>query len=390
MEKRIVIPESEYRERVKKAAVLVRDAGLDVLIAHCNDSDYSNVRYFSNFWPLFETAGVAITADGRCALMVGPESTKYAADRSVIKDIFTLIEYRESADPSYPEAKVNTFKDVLSFLGVKGAKPRIGVAGYLVSNPIQLEGLKSNFPESTIVRQEEIVRSLRAIKSVNELACMREGYRITELAIEDVVKAIRPGMTELQLVGIAQKSIYEHGAEYEGLPMYAFSEKSTTHAISRSTYREIGKGDLVQLNLSAKVEGYSPSIGVPVSMGKLKNGKRDLVEFCLEMHKWTYDQIREGVVACDIAKRFYDKFVAAGRKDNYTYGPCHGTGLIEVEAPWMETSSVYNLKENMTFQVDTFVSGPSYGMRWETGIAVRKGGYELLSRPIGKIYEIDD
>ena len=84
------------------------------------------------------------------------------------------------------------------------------------------------------------------------------------------------------------------------------------------------------------------------------------------------------------------KFVAAGRKDNYIYGPCHGTGLIEVEAPWMETSSVYNLKENMTFQVDTFVSGLSYGMRWETGIAVRKGGYELLSRPIGKIYEIDD
>ena len=67
-------------------------------------------------------------------------------------------------------------------------------------------------------------------------------------------------MTELQLVGIAQKSIYEHGAEYEGLPMYAFSEKSTSHAISRSTYREIGKGDLVQLNLSAKVEGYSPAL----------------------------------------------------------------------------------------------------------------------------------
>ena len=360
-----------------------------MLIANCNDSDYSNVRYFSNFWPLFETAGVAIGANGRCALMVGPESTKYAADRSVIQDIFTLIEYRESADPSYPEAKVSTFKDVLAFLGVKGATPRIGVAGYLVSNPIQLEGLRSCYPDSKIERQEEIIRSLRAIKSENELACMREGFRITELAIQDVIKALRPGMTELQLVGIAEKSVYENGAEYEGLPMYVFSEKSTSHAISRSTYREIGKGDIVQLNLSAKVEGYSPSIGVPVSMGKLEKGKRDLVEFCLSMHKWTYDQIKEGVLACDVAKRFYEKFVAAGRRDSYVYGPCHGTGLIEVEAPWMETSSEYHLKENMTFQVDTFVSGPSYGMRWETGIAVKKGGYELLSHPIGTIYEID-
>jgi Xaa-Pro aminopeptidase len=389
MAKRITIPEGEYADRVKKAAALVRDAGLDVLVANCNDSDYSNVRYFSNFWPLFETAGVAIAANGRCALMVGPESTKYAADRSVIPDIFTLIEYRESADPSYPEAKVSTFKDVFSFLGVKGDRPRIGIAGYLVSNPVQLEGLRGCYPDSTIERQEEIVRSLRVIKSESELACMREGYRITELAMAEVIKALRPGMTELQLVGIAEKSVYENGAEYEGLPMYVFSEKSTSHAISRSTYREIGKGDLVQLNLSAKVEGYSPSIGVPVSMGKLETGKRELVEFCLKMHRWTYDQIREGVTASDIAGRFYEMFVAAGRKECYIYGPCHGTGLIEVEAPWMETSSHYKLKENMTFQVDTFVSGPSYGMRWETGIAVRKGGYELWSQPIGKIYEID-
>ena len=198
--------------------------------------------------------------------MVGPESDKYAADRSVLKDIFALLEYRESADPAYPEYKPSTFKDVFNHIGVKGEKLRIGVAGYLVSNPVQIEGLKANFPNAEIVRADDIVRQLRVIKSENEIACLREGFRIVELATKDVLNAIQPGMTELQMVGVAQKAIYEHGAEYEGLPMYVFSEKSTSHAISRSTYREISKGDLVQLNLSAKIEGYSPSIGMPISM----------------------------------------------------------------------------------------------------------------------------
>ncbi len=388
MKKRVMIPEQEYFDRIAKAAKLVGEAGLDVLISNCTEADYSFVRYFTNFWPLFETAGVAIAPNGKAALMVGPESDKFAADRSVLKDIFALLEYRESADPAYPEYKPSTFKDVFKHIGVKGEKLRIGIAGYLVSNPIQLEGLRANFPNAEIVRADDIVRQLRVIKSENEIACMREGFRIVELATKDVLNAIQPGMTELQMVGVAQKAIYEHGAEYEGLPMYVFSEKSTSHAISRSTYREISKGDIVLLNLSAKIEGYSPSIGMPISMGPLTGEKRELVEFGLDMHKWTYKQLRAGVEASQVAKDYIQRFKDSGREKNFVYGPCHGTGMIEVEAPWMETSSTYKLQPNMTFQVDTFASTAAYGLRWETGVRITEEGCEVLSNPIGEIHEI--
>jgi len=389
MATRICIPEAEYQARVKKAAALVAQRGLDVLVVHSTEADYANVRYFSDFWPLFETAGVAISPSGKAALMVGPESGKYAADRSKIPNIFQLMEYRESADPAYPEFKASKYTDVFRSIGVTGRKLRIGVGGYLVSNPIQLAGLKACYPDCEIVRADDIMVALRSVKSENEIACIREGLRITELATKEVIRHLKPGMTELQLVGIAQKTIYENGAEYEGLPMYVFSEASTRHAISRSTYREIQKGDIVQLNLSAKVCGYSPSIGMPVSMGKLVGRKREVVEFGLEAHRWTYDQLRAGVVAGDVAKRYIALFKQRGFYDNYLYGPCHGTGLIEVESPWMESISDYPLAENMTFQVDTFVSTETFGIRWETGIVVRKDRAELLSKPIGEIVEIE-
>ncbi len=373
---RICIPDWEYQERIKKAAGLVRERGLDVMVVCSTESDYANARYFSGFWPLFERAGVAISATGDAALLVGPESAVFGKDRSKIDKVFVLREFRESADPSYPELQASTFADVFKAIGVTGEHIRIGLGSYVECTLPIFEGLRDSYPKAEIVKCNDIMVKLRQIKSENELACIREGFRIIELATDEVIKNLRPGVTELQMVGVAQRVIYEHGAEYEGLPMYVFSEESTRHAISRSCYREIKKGDIVQLNLSAKIDGYSPSIGLPVIMGKLEGERREIVEFCRQMHEWTEAQLKAGVMASDVAKGFLQQYKDAGYEKNYVYGPCHGTGMIEVEAPWMETSTDYLLEENMTFQVDTFISGPTFGCRWEKGVAIKKDGVE--------------
>lgn len=384
----IHIPKNEYLERVQRAAAILRREGLDALIVNSNEADYANARYFSGFWPLFERAGVAISAAGDAALMCGPESRHFAGDRNRLDKLFVLMEYRESADPAYPELIPDTFHDVFKAIGVTGRKLRIGVASYLDTSVITMEGIKAAFPEAEIVRADKIMVELRLIKSDNEIACLREGYRIADLATQQVIKEIRPGMTELQAVGIAQRVIYENGAEYEGLPMYVFSEASTRHAISRSSYRKFEKGDIVQLNLSAKIDGYSAAIGYPIVLGKLEGKRRDVVLFGLEAHKWTEKQIKPGVAASDVAKGFYKFYKENGYEQNFVYGPMHGTGLIEVEAPWVETSSDYSFAPNMTFQIDTYISTDTFGVRWEKGIAVTHSGLNVLSAPIGKLYEL--
>ena len=386
---KIFIPDHEYKERVTRAAKILQREKLDAMIVNSNEADYANARYFSGFWPLFERSGVAISASGDAALMVGPESREFAADRSRLEKIFVLKEYRESADPAYPELKADTYQDVFHAIGVNGKKLRIGVASYLDTSVIIMEGIKAAFPEAEIVRADHIMVELRSIKSVNEINCLREGYRIAELATQQVIKEIQPGMTELQMVGVAERVVYEQGAEYEGLPMYVFSEASTRHAISRSSYREFQKGDIVQLNLPAKIDGYSAAIGYPIVLGKLEGKRRDVVMFGLEAHKWTQQQVKSGIPASQIAENFYKYYVDNGYKDNFVYGPLHGTGMIEVEAPWVETTSDYALKPNMTFQIDTFISTDTFGVRWEKGIAVTEDGCDVLSPEIGKLYELE-
>ncbi len=387
---RIRIPDAEYAERARRAGELMAERGLDVLILNGNEADYANSRYFSGFWPVFERAGVAIAPDGTAALLCGPESGLYAEDFGKIDNVFPMLEYRESADPAYPHMKLPSFKDVFASIGVDGSRAlRIGVASVLDTNVVIWKALEQAFPGSELVDAREIMVTLRSNKSENEIACLREATRITQIATDDVIARMRPGMTELQLVGFAQASIYANGAEYEGLPMYCFSQQSTKHAISRSSYRQIKKGDIVQLNLSAAIDGYSPSIGMPISVGPLTGEKRDIVEFILDMHMWTERELRAGRVSGEIAQAYEDRFTELGRAAAYVYGPCHGLGLTEVEAPWMETISTYTLADRMTFQIDTFGVGSDFGVRWEKPCVIREGGIELLSDQIGAIHEID-
>ena len=101
------------------------------------------------------------------------------------------------------------------------------------------------------------------VRSQAELDCLKEAFRISECAVRAVLEKIRPGMTELQVVGIAQQALYENGAEYEAHALYLFCGSSTNNAISRPRYNLIEKGKIIQLNLGGRVDGYSPSIGIP-------------------------------------------------------------------------------------------------------------------------------
>jgi hypothetical protein len=65
----------------------------------------------------------------------------------------------------------------------------------------------------------------------------------------------------------------------------------------------------------------------------------------------------------------------------YVYSPCHGSGIMEVERPWMQSNSTYTLESNMTFMADTFFITPDYGFRWEDGWI---SGYIKWSRRVLK------
>ena len=178
---RICIPDWEYQERIKKASKLVQKKGLDAMLVVSTESDYANARYFSGFWPLFERAGVLIGASGKAVLLVGPESAIFAKDFGKIDKVMVLKEFRESADPSYPELIPDTFKDAFNYVGVTTENAKIGLGSYVECTLPIMDGLKNAFPKAEISICSDIMVELRSIKSENELACIKEEETTIEI-----------------------------------------------------------------------------------------------------------------------------------------------------------------------------------------------------------------
>jgi len=382
------IPNQEFYDRIEKFQANIKAAGLDACLVHASESDMANVRYLSEYWPTFEASAVFVPAEGEAVLLVGPESEIYAAHRSVFTNIEKMIEYRESAEPECPGMAFASYKDIVAKYTPQGRIKKLGIVGWAITPLPVVTSLKEQFPKVEPVKADSTFLPLRFVKSENELDCMRKAYAIAEQAVEAIINEIQPGMTELQVIGIAQREIYKHGGEYEGHSLYCFCGASTNNAISRPTHNKIIANEVIQLNIGARVSGYSSSVGLPISIGPLPERKKKLVEFGLEAHFKTIEMMAAGKPAGSVVKDYEAWVKSRGFEKQMLYGPCHSIGMMEVEQPWMESTSDYELQKNMTFQVDTFFYEHDFGLRWENGVIVKDGGVEMLSSKFMKIIEI--
>jgi Xaa-Pro aminopeptidase len=382
------IPKVEFERRWQTAQERMAELDLDVLLVHSHEADPSNVRYLADYWPLFETAGVALGRSGDPILLIGPETLTYAQDRSAIPNILQILEYRESAEPEYPGKVLSTFEEAVGTAAGGGAVRRIGIAGMSIMPVTVYRAIQRAAGAAELVRADEILTGMRAIKSEHEIALMREAFRISEIATADVLREMKPGMTEQEVVGIAQRSMYANGAEYEAHPQYVLSGRNSSHAIGRPSTKVLQEGELIQLNIGARVGGYTSSVGRPVCFGRMPTLVRELVTVGLEAHHRTVELMKAGVPAKEAVLGFEAFIADKGYTQYLLYGPCHAIGLMEVEPPWMESNSQFPLQENMTFQVDTFLYTTDFGLRWENGVRVTASGVEMLSRQRMEVLEL--
>jgi len=200
--------------------------GWDLILTYGNEAEPQYIRYFSDYWPSFETAGVLIPAKGEPMLLIGPESYTYASDRSVIPDIRLLKAFRESSEPEYPGKKLDTFGAL--FKEVMGDKPinKFGVAGLPLMTIGVYEALKEALGETKILKADEVVNKIRMNKTENELECMRAAAKITALTFAARrgvdVAVIMPHIPDKKAIFAVSRSYYRQFLE-AGIRIYEYT-----------------------------------------------------------------------------------------------------------------------------------------------------------------------
>ena len=386
------IPDSEFKLRAEKLQAIMKREGVDIFLAYGNEAEPAYSRYLCDYWPSFESCGVVLAQEGDPILLIGPESLTFASDRSRLPDIRRLAAFRESSNPEYPGHVLATFGEVIASMGVT---PKVvAIAGYTLIPYTTMNELKDSltmYGDVKVISGDKMEQELRMVKSDNEIACMRHAGMITAKAMDDVIAKIEPGMTELQVRGIALESMHRNGAENESYPMWVLTGTGGDQAISRARHKVIEKNDAVFLQIGARYEGYASTIGRTVFFGTGNELLKGAVKASYEAEAIIQRELYAGNNAKNVAKAFYDFHETSGYKDWLLYGPCHGNGMMEGEAPWIETSSDYLLEENMTFCVDIFLGSAKTetGLRMEDVVCVKKDGAENLTNYPTELFEID-
>jgi len=138
-------------------------------------------------------------------------------------------------------------------------------------------------PDAVLVDAGPALREARAVKGADELACIQTATTIAEAALTAMVDALRPGVTERELVAIYAARIAELGATTppsEGV--VCATPRHGRVALRRvPTDRPVGPGELVVLDPGALFAGYEGGVGRTwVAGGTVTAGQTALASRC--------------------------------------------------------------------------------------------------------------
>jgi len=166
------------------------------------------------------------------------------------------------------------------------------------------------FREGVEVRDARpLLPELRRIKSLAELALLREAVRLTAEAHREVARALRPGMFEYELEALVMAAFLRNGARRAGFPPIIGSGPNSTILHYQANRRQIAAGDLVVVDIGAEYEYYTADITrtYPAS-GRFSERQRQIYTVVLGAQRAAEAAVRPGQTTMrelqEVARRF--------------------------------------------------------------------------------------
>ena len=262
------------------------------------------------------------------------------------------------------------------------------------SKTLTVEPVKNNLD---VVSLGKIMDNLRGIKTQEEIDLIRRAVKISCAGQTEVMKAMKPGMSEREIQGIHEFVFKKYQAEDLGYPSIVGAGHNGCILHYIDNYKpNISNKELILMDLGAEFHGYTADITrtIPVN-GKFSPEQKLIYELVLkaqeeamkickpgtafsELTKATRITIDKGLKELGIIQNETDKHMY------YPHGCCHHIGLdVHDRGPYEK------LEENMVITIEPGIYIPENSKcdkKW-WGIAVRieddylitKEGYEHLS-----------
>ncbi|MGH7324658.1 MAG: M24 family metallopeptidase [Candidatus Rokuibacteriota bacterium] len=249
-----------------------------------------------------------------------------------------------------------------------------------VLQALQREGL-------TVLDGQQLLQAVRRIKTRDEIVLLNTAAMMVDAAYEKLYEAMRPGIRENELVGIAAKTLYDLGSEDVEAVNAIAGERCNPHPHVFSD-RALRPGDPAYFDILHSYMGYRTCYYRSFAVGSASPALVDAYKRCREMLDVAIAMVKPGVTTADIAATwpraqefgFPDEEACFGLQ----YG--HGVGLSIWEQPvisrLVSLDHPVALEPGMVFALENFwpaADGWS-AARIEEEILVTDTGHEILTR----------
>lgn len=211
------------------------------------------------------------------------------------------------------------------------------------------------------------------IKSEREIELMTQAGRILEIVHEEMEKALKPGMTTLDIDAIGEEVIRSYGCEpsflnYNGYPasICVSVNEEVVHGIP-SRNRIIQEGDIVSLDAGLIYKGYHSDAARTHAVGEISEEAKKLIEV-------TRQSFFEGIKYAKEGNYLFEISGAIGRyAAGFGYGVVrelcgHGIGTHMHEDPEIPNFPMMRrgpkLKAGMTLAIEPMINLGTEKVRW--------------------------
>lgn len=246
---------------------------------------------------------------------------------------------------------------------------------------LEYELLKKAIPDADYIDGSDLIASLRAAKSQDEIECMQKAVKIAEEALEATLPLIKIGVDEKEIATELFLQLMRHGSE-TSLPfspiVAAGPNAANPHATP--TARKLQSGDLLIIDWGARYNGYASDLTRTFGLGVLGDTEK-------EIHNLVHMASRAGRqtgalgVSCEQVDRATREVIEGGGYGTFfTHRTGHGIGLECHEDPYIREGNNQKLELGMTYTVEPGIYLPGKnGVRIEDDVVITSQGAKSLS-----------
>ncbi len=343
---------------------------LDALMVSVQENRFYLSGFTGEDTQFDESAGVLIISDRQ--LVIATDS-RYELQARAEATGFDVVCYKKGLEKELPE--------IAGTMGIR----RLGFESVRLSqnNHASYTGALGKLnPKVALVPTENMVETLRQIKSEDEIRRTITALRLAEKAFSETIDAIRPGMTEKQVAWALEKAMREAGAQELSFPVIVASGANSALPHAVPTDRKLAHGEPILIDWGARVDGYCSDTTRTVVMGQPDDRFKKVYDTVVTARDMAIAAVKAGAGGTRVDKVARDHIHRNGFAGKFGHGLGHGTGLAVHENPRLSPIKDDRLEAGMIVTVEPGIYLPGWGgIRMENQVVVRQTGAQVLNDP---------